>query len=323
MKRKVFRKAITLLCAFSLCACNNELSEEFQKEGNPYEHETTSGVLNFASDGEFHDAIKVLSTLNVEERKEYVASHFGNIKTLQTLYDEAMADAALLDESRAAYESFKNKYADYLFFADYKDDKGVYIPVSNEIVASLLNEKGEVCINKQIENKKDIFCYTQLQATGQAMYDADLSSTTRALSFGTNVGSEYDSGWHKENGKKIRLKCGRQVIGDSGILTTPVSLRLHVEISFRKHTWLGYINYSSHIDLNGTFSVLGVTQDVHESKTADSSHDYYYGLPYAIPVPYLNSYQRHAAPVSVDFTVNYRGMPNAQYYKFTLNEVYL
>lgn len=275
-----------------------------------------------ASESDFKNAIAELELVEEKNRSEFVKKQFGAIVSLKDIYDEAMSAAEQLDESSVSYESFRNKYGMALYFANYEDDYGVYLPVSNKIVASLVNANGDVRIDGQVKNMKDIFSYNQLQQLGVAMYDYSGNHVTRSVE---DVTAEYDSGWYHENGKKIRVKCGRQILQDSKILTTPVSMRMHIEISFRKKTWLGWTNYSSNIELTGSYSVADVKTAIHEDKTADSSHDYYYGLPNAIPTKLenLNSYMRLALPISVDLKIDYRGIPHELDYQFTLPAAYM
>lgn len=311
------------LCILTLCSCNNDFADEFEVDkviSNSVDSISNGmTMLQFASESDFENAIKTLSSLDVQERSEWVITHYGKIVSLKDVYDEAMNDAEQLDESSVAYEKFRNKYEKSLLFANYKDDYGVYLPVSNDVIASLLNSDGNILINGEVKNMKDIFSYSQLQQLGVAMYDLD-DNVARSR---YEVEDEYDSKWYRENGKKIRVKCGRQVLKDSGILTTPVMMRMHIEISFRKKTWLGWTNYSSQIEVEGSYTIAGTTTSISENKTADSSHDYYYSLPYAMPVAYNNSYQRLALPIAVDLKINYRGIHHELDYQFTLPAAYM
>ncbi len=326
IRRMKIKNLFITLCVLTLFSCSNNSIDEVTVDSTSLNHAESvcsdTTMLDFASESDFQNAVDELSTVDEQNRSEFIKMHFGNMVSLKDTYDEAMSAAELLDESSVSYESFKNKYGKALYFANYKDDYGVYLPVSNKVVASLVNANGDVRINGNVKNMKDIFCYAQLQQLGIAMYDYCGSHVTRSAA---DVTAEYDSDWYHENGKKIRVKCGRQILIDSKILTTPVSMRMHIEISFRKKTWLGWTNYSSNIELTGTYSVANVKTAIHEDKTADSSHDYYYGLPNAMPVKMdnLNSYMRLALPISVDLKIDYRGIPHELDYQFTLPAAYM
>lgn len=314
------------LCVCTLFSCSKDSVDEPIVDNASLNYSDSicnnSNMLSFATEDDFANAINELNSVEEQNRSKWVEKKFGTIVSLKDIYDEAMNVAEQLDESSVAYESYRKKYEKSLFFANYKDDYGVYLPVSNKTVASLVNANGDVIINGKIKNMKDIFSYAQLQKLGVAMYDYCKNSVTRNVE---EVTKEYDSDWYHENGKKIRVKCGRQITYDSGILTTPVAMRMHIEISFRKKTWLGWTNYSSNIEYTGSYSVAGTSTKIHEDKTADSSHDYYYDLPYAMPVKLenLNSYMRLALPISVDLKIKYRGIPHELDHQFTLPAAYM
>lgn len=324
MKIMRLKSVYLALCIITMCSCSNDSVDELLENGSKSSIidslSLRSGMLNFTTEAEFARAIEILSDLNEQEREKWVESNCGKIISLKMVYEKAMEDAEQLDESRTSYENFKDKYGKNLFFAEYKDDYGVYLPVSNEIIASLLNADGEVCINGQVKNMKDICCYSQLQELGVAMYDYNDDVVTRSKG---EVEAEYDSKWYSEDGRKIRVKCGRQVLVDTGILTTPVSMRMHIEISFRKKTWIGWVNYSSRISLTGSYTISDRKIAISENKTADSSHDYYYDLPYAMPVPFNNTTMRLALPISVELKIDYRGIAKELDYNFTLPAAYM
>lgn len=318
MKRKKYF-VLTAIAMFHLfCSCDNERDALLETETDFEEN-----VLSFSTYDSFLDALSELSNLSETEQKEWIKSHFGIFYSLADLYNQALADADDLDESKESYTQFHEKYANFLFFPEYKEDYGFYLPVKNSISALLLNKKGEVKIGNMITNMKDISNYAHLQEIGIAMYDNELSKVTRSSnSFEDDFENEYDSGWFVyDNSKKIKLKCGRQIVtnigpGPSGY----VEYRLHFEISFRKKTWLGWTNYSSRVDIEGDYNVteseLGKTE-ISESKTADSSHDYYYGnfiIQYAyrpdIANPLGTGFVIFVTPVTVNLTIHYRGIPD-------------
>ena len=82
-------------------------------------------------------------------------------------------------------------------------------------------------------------------------------------------------------------------------------------ISFRKNTWLGYVNYSSRVDMEGTFTFGQNTLTVSESKTANSSHDYYYVIdPIRRVLLPDNTYGGTNMPVHANLVLHYRGIPD-------------
>ena len=164
--------------------------------------------------------------------------------SLNTIFDNAMEEAATLGQSEADYKNFKAKYSESLYFPEYKDDYGAYLPVSNESLAFVLNCDGEVMIGEEIMNFVDITTYEQLQQIGQAMYDLGTDTPMlMAAGVGDYLGDQYDSGWQIEDDRKLRLKIGRRIRERQG--EGPFVIALHYEISFRKKVWIGWVNYSS------------------------------------------------------------------------------
>lgn len=268
-----------------------------------------------------------MDKLDRQQQKEWVKKRNANFVSLSDVYDCAMNDAEMLDESQSSYERFRGKYADYLFFAEYKDDYGVYLPVSNPIIGLLINKHGNVKIAGSVHNMKDIKSYVQLQRRGGTMYDDEVvrsSAVTRSYVYGDAFGSEYDSGWYHNNGKKIRLKVGRQYADcQYPLIGNHLGFRLHFEISFRKKTWLGWTNYSSRVNYEG-FYQIGVASPcyISEYKEADSSHDYYYGVFYIPFVPFPNNtFGVNVPAVHVELDIHYRGIldENMPDYNLTLS----
>ena len=243
-----------------------------------------TNILQFKDESEFKKMLEKLSDLDDEDSKEsLVKAHFGEFYSLKNVYDAAMQIADELDESKDAYLKYKKMFDPYLYFSDYEDDCGAYLPVKNKDMAYLLNAFGEVCISGTNVCMNNVVLYDDLQDTGVAMYDKEENTMTRAwnssyidhsnIAFDEssgNVCKEYDSSWWEENKRKIRLKCGRKVVGST---LSPV-MKLHIEISFRKKTWAGWANYSSKTTTTGTFTG-GYNGSINFYKHADSSHDWY------------------------------------------------
>lgn len=329
---KVKHLLVALFVSFVSACSNDSLNEAINQ--SQVESRSVENMLSFDNEASFQQTVRLLSGMDESERKQWVSSHLGAITSLKDIYDEAMRDAADLDESREAYLSFKDKYEKVLYFSSYKDDFGAYLPVDNKVVASLLDINGDVQIGGKVCNLKNIQNYTQLQEAGYAMYDGkedrnyvESRSVETAPMVGVSdkgqaIGEEYISGWHQENGKKIKLNCGRQVssIDNARRVITP---RLHIEISFRKKTWLGWTNYSSSTTTTGTFSGGYVgTIDFH--KEADSSHDWYQDFSASMVGTTGTKGEKilyYSAPITANLSVTYRGMPTVQKYVFTLGEV--
>ena len=281
--------------------------------------DSLSKTLIFRNSAEFDEALRELSLLETEESKySFVEVRYGQFYSLKKVYDAAMLAARDLDESKESYMEYKNNFSPYLFFSEYADDCGAYLPVKNKNVAYLLNVYGEVIISGNRICKNDVTSYTDLQEVGVAMYDRGEGPTmTRGWNpsyishsvyafteSSNNVGMEYDSGWWQEGKRKVRMKCGRKVEGSQ---LQPV-MKLHIEVSFRKKTWLGWSNYVSETTTTGTFTG-GYSGSINFYKNADSSHDWYENLTnvgwYVDPqgYPHLTNPLIHA-----ELTLDYRGL---------------
>lgn len=318
-------------------SCTNMSSEEAQGMEDLGETRSASkldawktgsliNILQFKNESEYEDVLKELSLLDSDFSKDsLVEKRFGSFYSLKKIYDSAMQAAALLDESQKAYMEYKESFDKYLYFSNYKDDCGAYLPVKNKNAAYLLNAYGEVIISGEKVCKNNVKTYTDLQETGDAMYDVDEPTATRGWSpsyishseyafseSSNNVGMEYDSGWWQENKRKVRVKCGRKVEGSQ---LQPV-MKLHVEVSFRKKTWLGWANYVSETTTTGTFT-SGYNGSINFYKNADSSHDWYQNLTnvgwYVDPLGYPHLTNPY---IDAELTLDFRGIGHLLYLSF-------
>jgi len=310
---KVKHLLVTLLVPFA-CACSNDSLNEVVDQSNQPQvvSRSVENMLSFDSEASFNQLVNTLSKMStMEECKAWINTHLGNSKSLYDVYMEAMEDAADLDESREAYLSYKNKYEKELYFSTYKDDCGAYLPVSNKTIAMLLNTNGDVQIGNEVRNLKDIHNYTQLQEAGVAMYDGKQEKNYvesranfpvyRISSHGQNFGPEYDSGWRKGNKRKLRVKIGRQA--DNFLPNHEFTTRNHIEISFRKKTFLGWANYSSYTHTTGKINGVNVNWE----KTADSSHDFYAGAGVMLLAYVENGVPFYYSALEADLSVTFRG----------------
>ena len=311
-----------------LCSCGTQELEDMTESYSLQAESPENLMLSFHNEDEFNETVELLSTMTSEKQSEWIQQHNDHFVSLRDVFNQAMEDASMLDETQEMYDNFRSKYQKYLFFAEYKDDCGAYLPVSNRTIACLLNKDGLVKIGGQVRNMKDISSYSQLQRLGVTLYDDELlpysGTMTRGYQPGDGLGAEYDSGWFSHDGRKIRLKCGRQFMTcPAAVPGNTIIYRLHVEISFRKKTWLGWMNYVSHVKYEGFYQVGGdLPVQVSEDKNADSSHDYYYG-PFNTTFMYypeLNGIGVLVPAVHVELDVDFRGISNEVMpdYNFTL-----
>ncbi len=288
----------------------------------------TATVLEFESLSDFQNAMNNLSSYNTEEEKiQWVNTHYPNFSSIQELYWDAMAEMAQLDaSSEEEYMAFKEKYAN-LYFPNYREDAGFYIPMTNLDAAFLTNKNCEVSIAGEIVNMKDIESYDVLMDLGRAYY-ASILPTTRATmgSFNLNstamnsVGPEYDSDWTVYDGdRKCKLKA-RRVFKDNsnGMIRGSLSY-LHLEFCFRKKTWLGWSNYSSKSTIDFTANIPGVSTPVKAnfSNSGTSSHDNELLYPIAITQDSNNWYYTFVETPCVA-NVGYQGVGKPLVYKWNM-----
>ena len=330
------KKSITfMLCTFLFCACNNENLTEFSSSQNESVNKENSSMLHFNSEKDYQQAIESLASLeNKGQKDQWLKSKYGEFTSLKAVYDSAMIDAAKLDESKEAFVQYKNKYKKSLYFANYKDDCGAYLPVTNTDAAYLLNADGNVSIAGKVINKRDVDSYAKLQQASIAMYDNDYSTLTRAgwgykiiqhtVRVGENrsgnVGEEFDSGWWIQNKRKIRLKCGRKVEKGFSLQGYRYTMKIHVEVSFRKKTWLGWANYASETETKAEFEGGYNGTKVHRER-AWSSHDFYQEIMFE---PYFDGKGHelwYNGPIEGKLTVNYRGIGLLPTVTFRINGV--
>ena len=304
MKLNKFKIAIfTLSATFALFSCNNEdtvlnndntaTSEndiemvKISADGKTFEKVDPSQVslrssetdasyaLRFKSDAAYEATV---SSINEAEEASVagkaITDKCSGFKSLTEIFEEAMVWADKnLDETEASYKQWKSLYGEYLYFPEYKEDYGAYIPTSNIAAATVSNAKGLVVVGNEVKNVNDITTYKELQEKGHDAYYAleELPSvSTRALPiYKTNdsfIGEEVEYGWLHDidNDRKIRFKLGRKSNGknidpyynpSTNQITPPNQFRIHLklEISFRKKTWLGWSNYDSETSTNMEF----------------------------------------------------------------------
>lgn len=233
-------------------------------------------ILSFKNYDDFKQAVKnlknnqqILSNIqNIipihEEDKSL------NIDGFNSIYDDyvsALSEADNYYDSENKYKEFKNKYPN-LYFPEHDDDYSVYLPVSDKATAKLLNSNGDVKINGQIVNMKDITTYDQLVELGETM-------TTNGISTFDYTGNYLNGTPQLENGgnRRLTIKVYTEP-GSSGVAEVIV-----VDVSFRKKGFLGaWYNYKSD-------TTLGWVPGASWSKSGFSSHDYKFARVYQNQTP--------------------------------------
>lgn len=301
MKKKMNYVIMTFMLMFAMASCSQTEDAILNMEKKSVEvsltrSSTTSSILSFADQADFDETVAVLKSISSSDEKlKWVNKKYPNFISIQEEYGNALAEADSLDGSEASFLSFIDKY-DTLYFPLEGEDAGFYIPMTNLEAAFLVNRNCEVRIGSETRCLKDIDSYSQLFELGRTYYNVGqpiLSADGEYSEFKfdpgkSNIGERYESGWRyngkndteKDADRKLNLKINRfmeekslQIAQDSYI-KYGIS-QLHIEISFRKKTWLGWTNYSSETSIKGVIN-LGDIQgflNLDESHSGTSSHD--------------------------------------------------
>lgn len=275
-------------------------------------NDQSDNILKFKNQSVLDETITRLKKMTNEERLEWEQEM--NFVSLNSIYENALDEVTAMEGTAEEYNTFKEKYQDYLYFPEYKEDYGAYLPVSNEEVASVLNKNGEVMIGEEIVNMKDVFTYSDLQLTGNALYDLEVSPR---LSNKDYIGNQYDSGWKEVGSRKFKLKAGRRIM-DVG----KTEIALHIEISFRKKGVFGWMNYKETTQTTGTYYPFSgpLTGSFYQEEKGRSSHDHYIGRGSSLFWKIVNN-QKVATQMGGSFTVKFVGFNVTQSYKFDFPEI--
>ncbi|WP_370862513.1 DUF4848 domain-containing protein [Parabacteroides faecis] len=274
-------------------------------------NDQSDNILQFKNQTVLNETISSLKKMTNEERLEWEKKM--NFISLNSVYEKALDEVTAMEGTAEEYNDLKEKYQSYLYFPEYKEDYGAYLPVSNEEVASVLNKNGKVIVGEEIVDMKDIFEYRDLQLTGNALYDLEVLPR---LSNKDYIGSQYDSGWKEFGKRKCKLKAGRRIMNVS-----KTEIALHIEISFRKKGLFGWMNYKETTQTTGTYAPPGgpLSNNFYQQETGRSSHDHY--------VARGSSFwweqgigKKRAAKIGGSFTVKYVGFNVTMNYNFELPE---
>ncbi len=290
------KKDIVLLYENSLTKSSNDQSDN---------------ILQFKDRTVLDETISRLKKMTNEERLEWEKEM--NFISLNSIYEKALDEVTVMEGSAEDYYSLKDEYQNYLYFPEYKEDYGVYLPISDEEVASVLNKDGKVMIGDEVINMKDIFNYGDLQLTGNALYDLEIQPI---LSNKDYIGNQYDSGWSEFGSRKCKLKAGRRIMD-----VKKTEIALHIEISFRKKGVFGWMNYKETTQTTGNYSPQQgpVIQTFYQEESGRSSHDHYIARG-------SQNWWRQAinnkigTQIGGNFTVKYVGFNVTKNYVFNLPE---
>ena len=356
MKHKLLSIAILFALIFSSCDNENDILELGADTSKKYElvnlndfldansvlrssEQKDQIVIKFRDKIAYEETLQSLQVMSKEEQLTWSAQ-LNEFNSLQEIFDQAMIDVENVDETEASYMAFKEKYDQYLYFPMHGEDMGFYIPMFEREVASIASPNGLVIIGNDVKHLKNITNYTELQTTGQAYYSLDentpLRATVTARTVDNFIGKEIDFGWTTRGDRKIRAKVGRKSnkLNVNSTSTKPApqfKMHLKLEVSFRKKTWLGWVNYSSTTKNNMTMIVdpygsgRKVTTKTHNESGA-SSHDW----TWSDALPWFHIGERDnmgrpiffTPPITITIDTDYTGFTNDIRWSTTLPVVY-
>lgn len=242
-------------------------------------------IVKFKNNEVLNNTLDKLKGMSISEKEEWQKS-LGNLKTLYSIYDQAMVEADSLDFStEEQYKEFKTKYSGALYFPEYKDDFGAYLPILNIDEAFICNEQSEILVGSTLKSYNKIERYEDLQASGQALYEADNAPQTNNLLKSTDsvqtkstlneIGQtdsdfreepylfkeQYVSNWSEKKGRRVRIKFGRRIelhnyTAGQEYKPSYYTVELESEVTFRKKAIGAWINYKSNTEAKYDIKII-------------------------------------------------------------------
>jgi hypothetical protein len=301
-------------------------------------------VIRFKDELAYEQTIEQLQDKSKGQQLAWTRNVRGFI-SLREIFEQAMKDIDDVDETEATYLAFMKKYEKYLYFPLFKEDAGVYMPIAELELTAIASPDGYVIIGNEVKNLKNINSYADLQATGQAYYSLNPVSSNEVstrnwqpgmpLFSNTSqfIGNEEVIPWEKNaaGDRQIQFKLGRlsnkKNINPIGCCTPGFQFRINLklEISFRKSSIFGWVNYSG--DTDSTIKLTaGNSTHTHPHKETNtfSSHDWKSpDLLYSTTGQYHLSKPLFSVPaVTAVITTAFSGFPNVLVKNFFLPVAY-
>lgn len=242
-------------------------------------------MLEFETRSDFDHAV-----LNVEYYVDSIKKNFRFI----SLYDEYERAWDLSDEyyeSEEKYQEFKKMFPG-LYFPEYKDDYSFFLPVRNEAVAKLLNNKGYVKIGNKVVDITDI-------KTPEDLLELGLLAPDDAITYSVDHNTEFEN------------NIPEQADGDRKFwLNTYAGNFVRMEANFRKKSAFGrWRNYKSKTTLVGSlYYASGVVHFPITSSQDKKGPHVYEAFPGGVGAYY---------PCHGTFTIDYQGLGK---FKFKVNK---
>lgn len=314
----------------------NEIDSSIEKDVEVVQNigaNNKTPILKFKDANTYEQTLNKIALMSEKEKTDWLKS-FNDFVPLISIYERAMEEATDLGETQEDYINFKTKYEEYLYFPMYKEDFGFYMKVSNENEALLVNANGLVMIGNDLKQMNDIISYEDLQKTGKAYYPIENQPSLKAntnlggktlyynLNAGEYIGEQWSSGWERRDDRQLQVKLGLRIYQIIYGIFTP---KMHLEVSFRKKTWLGWANYSSYTSTTGTINITGTTQiPISFQANGSSSHDWYSNEinTKIVNEAFFDRRQVYEVPIIfANLTVTFQGFTSPKYCNFSLPSV--
>lgn len=246
-------------CLLLLLSCENNaiIEKSMEIENMEASAKLKKDILSFNSESEFNSALENLILKKEDDLNKGISTRSTVTENYHSLYDEfneAMEVAESYYDREGGYEEFKLRFPN-LYYPEYDNDYSAYLPVSNEDIAKLLNNKGEVIIGKIKRNMIDIYSYEQLEQLGLTFPENDKIDPIETpidekdyYPIPPTTPPTPDLHW-VSLGERIYNSSGnrRFKINRTSVTNFPTAnyLEIRLEIVFRKKGFLGaWYNYS-------------------------------------------------------------------------------
>lgn len=302
MKTKKYLLLTSTLCiglafAFVITSCNRDeaIVEQAGNEGlveiMGVSVELKNNTLTLNSESELQDLVfklKAYQSVSTRQGSDEVFNNDVNktlcidgFKSLYDIFVDAMRDAESYYDREGGYEEFKKKYAS-LYFPEYGDDYSAYLPVSDPALSKFLNSDGEIIIDGETVNMKNISTYEQLRELGLTPPEEVVIISDEGSPSNTRAGDVFFPGapFQLLPDKTFQMNNRRiWVTLDDVTVDNNARTKAGFDICFRKKGFLGA--WYNHWALTKTYAHIGPQGlRVVDNKTIDgySSHDHSFFL---------------------------------------------
>lgn len=233
-------KFILLIVAFAtIISCNkNDVQKTTDKGIAKSSYVTKSLVaseemLSFSSDKEMYETAAMLAEMSKNDLNTWYNSKNSNFKSIEQIYREAINEfeefGNLEIPDFKVAEEIKDKYKHILLFNSNSIDEDLYyplLPLKNDYLSYVCNKNGNVMINGQAKNLRDIQLFEETE-----YYKTLHQFKTRAIEEVINYV------WIQDGKRRMWARAEKRS-GSGAHLAYAV-----IQLSAQKKTWLGWNYY--------------------------------------------------------------------------------